>query len=74
MTGTDVGIIRESVEVVQEFMNAQHIERLAGLIESGFNFGVGRQFEILTDMAGGHGFRLFKDEHLALRWLGGELA
>jgi hypothetical protein len=69
---SDVDIIRESVEIVQEFVRKQHIERLAGLVDQGLSFGVGRQFEILTDVVGGHGFRLFKDEELALRWLRGE--
>jgi hypothetical protein len=72
MSGSDEAAIRESVDIVQEFMHKLHIERLAGLVDSGLNFGVGRQFEILTDLAGGHGFRLFKDERLALRWLRGE--
>jgi len=69
LTGTDVHVMRQSVEVVQEFMRTQHVERLAGLVDNGVNFGVGRQFEILTEIAGGHGFRLFKDEALAVRWL-----
>ncbi|HWA75491.1 MAG TPA: hypothetical protein VG937_24315 [Polyangiaceae bacterium] len=72
LTGSDVNVIQESVEIVQEFVRTQHIERLAGLVDDGLNFGVGRQFEILTDVAGGHGFRLFKEEELALRWLRGE--
>lgn len=71
MSGTDVNVIRVSVGIVQEFMRKQHIDRLAGLVDKGFNFGVGRQFEILTDVAGGNGFRLFSDEPLALRWLRG---
>lgn len=70
--GSDEDAIRESVDIVQEFVRKLHIERLAGLVDKGFNFGVGRQFEILTDVAGGHGFRLFNDEQLALRWLSGE--
>jgi hypothetical protein len=69
LTETDVDVIKQSVEIVQAFIRTQHIERLAGLVDNGFNFGVGRQFEILTDVVGGHGFRLFKDEQLALRWL-----
>jgi hypothetical protein len=72
MSGSDENVIRESVDIVQEFMRNLHIERVAGLVDSGLNFGVGRQFEILTDVVGGHGFRLFKDEQLALRWLRGE--
>lgn len=72
LSDSDVDVIRQSVDVVQEFMRAQHVERLAGLVDSGVNFGVGRQFETLTGVAGGHGFRLFKDEALALRWLHGE--
>lgn len=72
MRASDENAIRESVDIVQEFMHKLHIERLAGLVDAGLNFGVGRQFEILTDLAGGHGFRLFKDEQLALRWLRGE--
>lgn len=72
MTNSDEKVIRESVSIVQEFMRELGIERLAGLVDNGFNFGVGRQFEILTDVAGGHGFRLFADEGLALRWLRGE--
>ena len=72
MTGSDENAIRESVDIVQEFMRRLHVERLAGLVDNGLNFGVGRQFEILTDVVGGHGFRLFKDEQLALRWLRGE--
>lgn len=72
MRGSDMDVIRESVDIMHEFMAKLRIQRLAGLVDSGFNFGVGRQFEILTDVAGGHGFRLFKDEQLALRWLRGE--
>ena len=72
MRSSDENAIRESVDIVQEFMRRLHIERLAGLVENGFNFAVGRQFEILTDLAGGNGFRLFSDERLALRWLRGE--
>lgn len=72
MSGSDVNIIRQSVDIVQEFMRKLHIERLAGLVDKGVNFGVGRQFEILTDAAGGGGFRLFSDEPLAIRWLRGE--
>lgn len=72
MTGSDEAAIREAVGIVQEFMGKLRIERLAGLVDSGLNFGVGRQFEILTDVTGGHGFRLFKDEQLAIRWLRGE--
>jgi hypothetical protein len=72
LTGSDVDLIRQSVEIVQEFMRTQRVERLAGLVDGGVNFGVGRQFETLTDVVGGHGFRLFKDEALALRWLRGE--
>ena len=72
MRGSDESVIRKSVDIVQEFMRTLHIERLAGLVDKGFTFGVGRQFEILTDLAGGNGFRLFNDEQLALRWLRGE--
>jgi len=72
MSGSDVNVIRQSVDIAQEFMRKLHIERLAGLVDDGFNFGVGRQFEILTDVAGGGGFRLFNDEQLARRWLHGE--
>lgn len=72
MSDSDVEVIRQSVDVVQEFMRKFHIERLAGLVDQGVNFGVGRQFATLTDLAGGHGFRLFKDEQLALCWLRGE--
>jgi len=72
LNGSNVQVIRQSVEIVQEFIRTQQIERLAGLVDSGFNFGVGRQFELLTDAAGGRGFRLFKDEQLALRWLRGD--
>jgi hypothetical protein len=72
MSGSDMNVIRQSVDIAQEFMRELHIERLAGLVENGFTFGVGRQFEILTDVAGGGGFRLFNDEQLALRWLRGE--
>ena len=72
MASSDESAIRESVDIVQEFMCKLRIERLAGLVDKGLSYGVGRQFEILTDLAGGHGFRLFKDEQLALRWLRGE--
>jgi len=72
MTGSDVNVIRQSVDIVREFMRERRIERLAGLVNKGFNFGVGRQFEILTELAGGNGFRLFSDEELARRWLRGE--
>lgn len=72
LSGSDVDVIRQSVDIVQQFVRTQRIERLAGLVDGGLNFAVGRQFEILTDVAGGHGFRLFKDEQLALRWLRGE--
>ena len=72
MRDSDQNVIRASVDIVQEFMRKLHIERLAGLVDKGFNFGVGRQFEILTDVTGGDGFRLFNDEQLALRWLRGE--
>ncbi len=72
MSGSDVNVIRESVDVALKFMRKLRIERLAGLVDTGLNFGVGRQFEILTDAAGGEGFRLFRDEQLALRWLRGE--
>jgi hypothetical protein len=72
MSNSDENSIRQSVDIVQEFRRKLRIERLAGLVDKGFNFGVGRQFEILTDLAGGGGFRLFSDEQLALRWLRGE--
>lgn len=72
MSGSDVNVIRQSVDIAQEFMRKLHIGRLAGLVDKGLNFGVGRQFEILTDVAGGGGFRLFNDEQVALRWLRGE--
>ena len=72
MSGSDADIMQESVEIVQRFIRNQRIDRLAGLVDSAVNFGVGRQFELLTELAGGHGFRLFKDEQLALGWLRGE--
>lgn len=72
MSGSNENVIQQSVDIAQEFMRKLHIQRLAGLVDKGFNFGVGRQFEILTEVSGGHGFRLFSDEKLALRWLGGE--
>lgn len=72
MSGSDVNMIQQSVEIALEFMRKLHIDRLAGLVDEGFNFGVGRQFEILTEIAGGDGFRLFNNEQLAIRWLRGE--
>lgn len=72
LSGSNFDVIRESVEVVQRFVRTRRVERLAGLVNPGADFGVGRQFELLTDAAGGHGFRIFVDEHLALRWLRGE--
>lgn len=73
MKGTDVEIMRKSVSVVQNFIKSHKIKRLAGMVDEGVNFGLGRQFEILTEIAGGHGFRLFKDENLAVQWLKGEI-
>lgn len=73
MKGTDVEIMRKSVSVVQNFIKSHKIKRLAGMVEEGVNFGRGRQFEILTEVAGGYGFRLFKDESLAVQWLKGEI-
>lgn len=73
MKGSNPDIIRKSVTIVQDFIKSHHITRLAGLVDDGVNFGVGRQFEILTEIAGGNGFRLFKDENLAVSWLKGEI-
>lgn len=72
MKGSNDDTMRQSVEIVQRFMRAHRVERLAGLVDAGVNFGVGRQFQILAEMAGGSGFCLFKDEELARRWLHGE--
>ena len=74
LSGSDAETMRQSVEIVQRFLRAQRVERLAGLVGAGVNFGVGRQFQLLTEVTGGHGFCLFKDEELALRWLHGEPA
>ncbi len=73
LAGSNLDVITRSVQVVQKFMEEERIERLAGLVDQGVNFGVGRQFEALSDMAGGHGFRLFNDGALARRWLCGEM-
>lgn len=73
LSGSSLELMTRSVQIVQGFIEAHQIERLAGLVDQGANFGVGRQFETLTDLAGGHGFRLFRDEALALRWLRGEM-
>lgn len=74
LSGSDAETMRQSVAIVQRFIGAQQVERLAGLVDAGVNFGVGRQFQLLTEASGGHGFCLFKDEQLALRWLHGEPA
>ncbi len=73
MTGSNLNIIRESVIIVQDFIRSHGVSRLAGMVNEGVNFGVGRQFEIMTDVVGGHGFRLFHDENLAISWLRGEM-
>jgi hypothetical protein len=73
LTGSNVDVIGNSVQIVQAYIAEKSIERLAGLVDAGANFGIGRQFETLTDLAGGHGFRLFKDEALSIAWLRGEI-
>lgn len=73
LTESNLNVITRSVQIVKRFIDEHRIERLAGLVDQGVNFGVGRQFETLTDLAGGHGFRLFKDEALAICWLRGEI-
>lgn len=73
LDGSNLDVVTQSVQIVQRFIDEHRVERLAGLVNQGANFGVGRQFETLTDLAGGHGFRLFKDEALALCWLRGEV-
>lgn len=72
MSSSDINVIRQSVDILQEFMRKREVERVAGLVDAGVNFGVGRQFEILADWGGGRDFRLFNDEQLALHWLRGE--
>ena len=69
MAGASPDIMRSAVETVQSFIRTHKVERLAGLVNAGVNFGMGRQFELLTEVAGGHGFRLFKDATLAIDWL-----
>lgn len=73
MGGSSVEVMRESVAIMLRFMKSQDIKRVAGLVDAGLNFGVGRQFETLVEISGGDGFRLFKDEGLAIRWLKGEV-
>lgn len=73
MKGSNPDIMRKSVMIVQDFIKCHNVARLAGLVDDGVNFGVGRQFEILTEVVGGNGFRLFKDKNLAVSWLKGEI-
>ena len=74
LSGSNADIMRTSVAIVQRFLHDQRVDRIAGLVEGELNFGMGRQFEILTEVTGGHGFRLFTNEELALGWLRGEWA
>lgn len=73
LTGSNLDMMTRSVQIVQAYIDEKHIERMAGLVDEGANFGVGRQFQTLTELDGGHGFRLFKDEALAVSWLRGDI-
>lgn len=69
MKGVKGPLISDSAKIVQEFYLKHPMTKIAGLVVEGVNFGLGRQFEIYTDVKGGADFRLFKDENLALEWL-----
>src|ERR1044072_183286 len=69
MKEVNLEIIRKSVEIMQRFSHNYPVCRIAGLVNEGLNFGLGRQFEIVTELEGGTGFRLFKSERMALEWL-----
>lgn len=68
MKNVDSQIVRSSVQIMQAFSYRNPSIRIAGLVNEGINFGLGRQFEIFTEIEGGTGFRIFKDEELALQW------
>lgn len=73
LSGSNYDLIRQSALLNEEFIKANSIERLAGVVNDGINFGVGRQFATLFEVVGGNGFRLFKEMDLALRWLRKEI-
>ena len=62
-------VIRRSVQIMQSFSRRNSSIRIAGLVNEGINFGLGRQFETFTEIEGEGDFRIFKDEKLALQWL-----
>lgn len=69
MKNIDGSIIRQSVIVVRDFFSKFPGSKIAGLVNNDVNFGLGRQFEIYSDIEGEIPFRLFKDESLAIEWL-----
>lgn len=69
MTGVNESAIKRSVDIMRQFSVKHSTTKIAGLVGSGVNFGLGRQFETYTDIGGGKFFRLFKDENMALQWL-----
>lgn len=70
---TNPEIMRESARINHNFIIETGVQRIAGLVNDGANFGVGRQFAVLFDLVGGNGFRLFKDCGLAVKWLKSEI-
>jgi len=69
MKDADFETIIECVEVVENFSHKHPGCRIAGLVNDGVNFGLGRQFENITSLSRETGFRLFKDEKMAVDWL-----
>lgn len=73
LSDSNPDIMRESAQINEKFITKYGIERLAGLVNDGVNFGIGRQFMTLFEIEGGKGFLLFKDFDLALKWLKKEI-
>ncbi|MBS1792854.1 MAG: hypothetical protein JSS81_03310 [Acidobacteria bacterium] len=69
MFAVDTQIIRQSVVIMQKFSRRHPATKIAGLVATNLNFGLGRQFETFTEIEGGTGFRLFRDEAQAVEWL-----
>lgn len=73
LSESNYDLIRQSAQINEEFIKVNCIDRLAGVVNDGVNFGVGRQFATLFEVVGGNGFRLFKEMDLALKWLRKEI-
>lgn len=69
MNNIDSSTIENSVIIMQNFCRQHSETKIAGLVNQGLNFGLGRQFETIIEIKGNARFRIFKDKDIALNWL-----